>query len=371
METIGGTEARLRSRYRGCLLAGAVGDALGAPVEMMSWPEIQKKFGERGVNDFSPAFGRIGASTDDTQLTLFTGEGILRSLSRRQSREIGDPYRILRRSYLRWLLTQGESPPEEAFPLDPGSSWLFRLPEMHAVRLPGKTCLSALRVAADPRSPRLRANNSSKGCGGVMRIAPVALANAFGGDSPGAIHHTFWLAGRVAELTHGHPASTTSSGAHAVLLHLLLHGRTLPEALAVAEGLLRECPGGEFVADLLVKAEYLAGTSLGPIEAIREIGNGWVAEEALAIAIFAVLRGKTLEESLLLAVNHGGDSDAAGAIAGNLLGARTGEEAIPERWLSRLELREAIRTMADDLFDYPHWLREDKDESGWRRYPPF
>ena len=370
METIG-SDTQLRSRYRGCLLAGAVGDALGAPVEMMTWPEIRKAYGESGITDLTLAYGKIGAITDDTQMTLFTGEGILRSLSRSRNREIGDPYRILRRSYLRWLVTQGESPPEEAFPLDPGSSWLFRLPEMQAVRLPGKTCLSSLRVPADPRSPRLRANNSSKGCGGVMRVAPVALANAFGGDSSGAIHHTFWLAGRVAELTHGHPASTASSGAHAVLLHLLLHGRTLPEALAVAEGILRECPGGEFVADLLAKSESLAGTAFVPSEAIREIGDGWVAEEALAIALYACLKGKTLEEALLVAVNHGGDSDSTGAIAGNLLGALMGEEAIPKRWLSHLELREAICKMADDLFDYPHWPREDTDESGWSRYPPF
>ena len=370
METIG-MDRQLRSRYRGCLLAGAVGDALGAPVEMMSWPEIQKAFGESGITDLTPAYGKIGSITDDTQMTLFTGEGILRSLSRSRNREIGDPYRILRRSYLRWLVTQGEPPPEEVLPLDPGSSWLFRLPEMHAVRLPGNTCLSALRLPADPKSPRLRANNSSKGCGGVMRVAPVALANAFGGDSSGAIHHTFWLAGRVAELTHGHPASTASSGAQAVLLHLLLHGRTFPEALAMAEGILRECPGGEFVADLLVKTQSLAASSLAPVEAIREIGEGWVAEEALAIALFSCLRGKTLEESLLLAVNHGGDSDSTGAIAGNLMGARMGEEAIPGRWLSHLELREAIQKMADDLFDFPHWPREDVAESGWSRYPPF
>ena len=366
-----GSEERLRSRYRGTLLAGAVGDALGAPVEMMTWPEIRRTFGSWGVTDLSPAYGRIGAVTDDTQMTLFTGEGILRALSRSRNQGIGDPYRILRRSYLRWLITQGEPPPAEEVPLDPESSWLFLIPEMHAVRLPGKTCLSSLRTPPDPHCQRLRATNRSKGCGGVMRVAPVALANAFGGDCKGAIQHTYWMAGRVSELTHGHPASTAASGAHAVLIHLLLLGRSLLQALPVTEGLLRNSPGGEFVADLLVRAESLAKSSLPAVEAIGEIGEGWVAEEALAIALFACLRGKSLEESLLMAVNHGGDSDSTGSIAGNLLGARMGEEAIPERWLKPLELREALRKMADDLFDYPHWSREGTEGSGWGRYPPY
>lgn len=365
-----GSDERLRSRYRGTLLAGAVGDALGAPVEMMTWREIRRAFGDHGLADLSPAYGRIGAVTDDTQMTLFTGEGILRALSRSRTQAVGDPYRILRRSYLRWLLTQGERPPEEDIPLDPQSSWLFRMPEMHAVRLPGKTCLSELKTPPDPRFPRLRATNRSKGCGGIMRVAPVALANAFGGDCAGAIQHTFWLAGRVSELTHGHPASTASSGAQAVLVHLLLHGRSLPEALPVVERLLREFPGGEFVVDLLVRVESLAAGPLSTLEAVGEIGEGWVAEEALAIGIFACLRGETFEESLLMAVNHGGDSDATGSIAGQLLGARMGEEGIPRRWLEPLELREALRTMADDLFDYPHWTREGEEGSGWGRYPP-
>lgn len=74
-------------RIRGCLLAGAAGDALGAAVEFMDWPSIRQKFGERGIRDFAPAFGKLGAVTDDTQMMLFTAEGLLRAWVRQSSRE--------------------------------------------------------------------------------------------------------------------------------------------------------------------------------------------------------------------------------------------------------------------------------------------
>ena len=58
-------DAATGGRYRGCLIGGAVGDALGAPVEFMSRHEILQCFGAKGIRDFVPAFGRIGAITDD------------------------------------------------------------------------------------------------------------------------------------------------------------------------------------------------------------------------------------------------------------------------------------------------------------------
>ncbi len=62
------------SRVRGTLLGGAVGDALGAPVEFLSLASIRRQFGEAGIRDYAPAFGRSGSITDDTQMSLFTAE---------------------------------------------------------------------------------------------------------------------------------------------------------------------------------------------------------------------------------------------------------------------------------------------------------
>ena len=366
-------EEDLRSRYQGCLLAGAVGDALGAPIEMMSLSKIRNQFGERGLTDLAPAYGRIGSITDDTQMTLFTAEGLLRAVARYNDRGICNPQSVIKRSYLRWLMTQGEEPPEDEISLlNPESSWLFQMPELHAIRLPGTTCLRSLREPSrkiDEAS--LVAKNNSKGCGGVMRVAPVGLFFAGHGSIPKEnpevfVQQDFSFAGDISLLTHGHPLSTQSSGAMAALVHLLVCGKSFPEALSIVKNLLTRNDNGMVVWNLLERARDLAASDLPPMEAIKKLGEGWVAEEALAIATYSCCRGSTLEEALLIAVNHDGDSDSTGSIAGNLMGAWRGMEAIPRRWLEKLELMEVIRGVADDLLDYRDWEKED-----WKRYPPY
>src|ERR1051325_7460020 len=102
----------LGTRVRGALLGGAIGDALGAPVEFMSWEKIQTRFGPAGILDFSPAYGRIGAITDDTQMTLFTAEGLMRAFIREQLKGICSVTSVVSHAYLRWLLTQGAPAPK-------------------------------------------------------------------------------------------------------------------------------------------------------------------------------------------------------------------------------------------------------------------
>src|SRR5215472_8202011 len=93
----------LREQISGCMLAGAVGDALGGPVEFMSWAEIRRRFGPAGVTaPLSPA-----RFTDDTQMTLFTVEGLIRGRVRDRSKGICHPPDVVRHAYLRWLHTQG------------------------------------------------------------------------------------------------------------------------------------------------------------------------------------------------------------------------------------------------------------------------
>ena len=78
-------------RVAGCLLGGAVGDALGAPIEFMRLSEIRERFGPQGLREFAPAYGRLGAITDDTQMTLFTAEGLLRAMTRGYARGLNHP----------------------------------------------------------------------------------------------------------------------------------------------------------------------------------------------------------------------------------------------------------------------------------------
>ena len=107
-----------RERARGCLLAGACGDALGGPVEFMRDGEIRARFGPGGIRDMAPAYGKLGAITDDTQMTLFTAEGLIRAHLRWLRRGVSEPAAVVRGAYLRWLQTQGERPRQATFPED-------------------------------------------------------------------------------------------------------------------------------------------------------------------------------------------------------------------------------------------------------------
>ena len=125
--------------YTGCLLGGAVGDALGWPVEFLSMSEIRRKFGPDGIQDFVETAGEVGAITDDTQMTLFTAEGLLREYQR--SRETGDvpdyPSSVYR-AYLRWLHTQGETSRDPNF-RDCLDGELLKVEGLHHRRAPGST----------------------------------------------------------------------------------------------------------------------------------------------------------------------------------------------------------------------------------------
>lgn len=100
--------SEVQERYRGCLLGRAVGDALGAPVEFMRHEEILRRFGASGITDFVPVYGKLGAITDDTQMTLSTAEGMLRGFIRDSLRGLCHAPSVIDYAYLRWLHTRGD-----------------------------------------------------------------------------------------------------------------------------------------------------------------------------------------------------------------------------------------------------------------------
>lgn len=327
-------------RVMGCLLGGAVGDALGAGVEFDSIGAIRARHGRDGITGYVPAYGRLGAVTDDTQMSLFTLDGLIRA---HLARRLGEPEDIPNRvhqAYLRWLHTQGEPVPPRVV-----NGWLADEIELRQLRAPGNTCLSALRATSSGEPPGAidRPINDSKGCGAVMRAAPIALW-------PVAIPvQTFRRAARVGALTHGHPSGYLPAGALAVIVRQLLHGCDLRTALAQADSELSDVPGSEQTQEALQ-----AGWSLGldgrptPETIAERLGGGWTGEQALAIAVCAAVAATDLPDGLLLAANHSGDSDSTAAIAGNILGAQHGINAIPAHWLDNLELRPVIETLTRD-----------------------
>lgn len=355
-------------RFTGCLLGGAVGDALGAPVEFMRRDEIRRRFGPHGIVDYAPLDDATpGSITDDTQMTLFTAEGLLRTWVRGRTRGLATFEGVTGYAYQRWLLTQGEWPESGADWALNAPGWLFGHRALHARRAPGQTCLAALRHG-EPGAP---ARNDSKGCGGVMRVAPVGLYMARAGDAGEA----FDVAARLAGLTHGHPTGRLAAGAFAAVVRELACGAALGDALDTAEALLRAQPGHEETLRALQAARRLARQGEDPARAIAQLGQGWVAEEALAIAVYCALVAEDFEHGVRLAVNHDGDSDSTGAIAGNLLGAITGAAAIPPRWLRPLELRHVLEEVAQDLYDFPDWPideyqpRTPQSVYLWAKYP--
>lgn len=346
----------LRARFRGCLLGGAVGDALGGPVEFMDIAAIRKQFGPPGIRDFASSYGRIGSITDDTQMTLFTAEGLLRAANRGRLRGIArDIPAVVAQSYQRWLLTQGD---KSALTPTVHSGWLIRNSALFARRAPGITCLTALRKMTHNDAV---ARNDSKGCGGVMRMAPVGLfALGWGESSSRNGRKAFDLGCSLAEITHGHLAGQHAAGALAYLVLRLVAGATLGEALDETKAVLADVAGSGETLGAITSAGQLAARRGTTDEHLHLLGQGWVAEEALAIGIYCALRSETLEEGVALAVNITGDSDSTGAIAGNLLGARHGVEAIPARWLDAIELRGVITEVADDLLTWPQWPVSEK-----------
>ncbi|GAB3418447.1 ADP-ribosylglycohydrolase family protein [Flindersiella endophytica] len=331
-----------RSRVRGCLLGGAIGDALGAPIEFVQIEQIREDYGEAGLTDLAPIGGRRGLVTDDTQMTLFTVEGIIRAAVR-WDRGVCHPPAVVHRAYLRWLTTQ-----ERQTPPDDVSGWLGRQQWLYDVRAPGNACLSGLRSG---RMGTLQepVNAYSKGCGTVMRSAPFGLI-----PTPWyKIKNAFDFAVECAVLTHGHPTGYLSAGAFAAIVRQLIDGVPLPAAIDGALVLLAEYEGHEETTAALRKAVELAGSEHTPSpEAVHQLGGAWIAEEALAIGVYCALvypDPPQMRQALLLAVNHSGDSDSTGSVCGNLLGAWHGETALPADWVAEVEGRGTILELADDF----------------------
>jgi ADP-ribosyl-[dinitrogen reductase] hydrolase len=103
----------------------------------------------------------------------------------------------------------------------------------------------------------------------------------------------------------------------------------------------------------------MARTGRGMPEEVEQLGQGWTGHEALAISLFCALKSTSFSDGVLLAVNHGGDSDSTGSITGNILGLVLGLEEIPARWQARLELREVIEKVATEL-----WVRFGEGTTG-------
>lgn len=337
-------------KFRGCLVGGAAGDALGYAVEFMDENRIFSKYGVEGITEYDLTNGKALIS-DDTQMTLFTANGLLYGTTRGRMRGIMASYSdYIAIMYQCWYRTQTEKYPIEN---EYKHSWLLNVPELFNLRAPGNTCLSAIRNINEGKVPS--PINNSKGCGGVMRVAPIGLYFA---DKNISFDESDTVGSQAASITHGHELGYIPA---ATLVHVIRRITENPdcklkdavtEAIEETVKLFSDAKNIGYYADLMNKAVELAYSDKSDLDAIHQLGEGWVAEETLAIAVFCALRYEdNFDKALICSVNHNGDSDSTGAVTGNILGAYIGYDAIPQKYKDNLELVDLILSVADDLYN--------------------
>ncbi|MEV5317079.1 ADP-ribosylglycohydrolase family protein [Streptomyces sp. NPDC052687] len=327
-----------RSRVRGTLLGVAVGDALGAPVDGMALEEIRAAYGPQGVVDLVPAYGRRGAVTHLTQLTLFSVDGLIRAQVRRDT-GAWHPPTDLHRAYLRWAATQRDWGPDERREDD---GWLAREEWLYARRGPARSLLIGF---GDEKMGTLDApkNPGETGPEAAARSAPFGLLV---GWEPQLV---IQLAVECAVQSHGHPTACLAAGAYAVVVHALARGESPDGAVQRALAMLAARPGHEPVSDALQRALGAVRQGMPTPGRVEELAGDGGADGVVSAAVYCSLVGEDVRHGLRLAANHGGPSAAITALAGGLLGALHGETALPPAWLAELEGRPTILELADDF----------------------
>jgi ADP-ribosylglycohydrolase len=305
-----------RDAARGVMLGLALGDALGWPVEFMERPEIRARYGREGITvPPDPAL-----VTDDTQMSAAVAE----ALTAAGEAGLDGLMPVLAREFIAWKN-------------DP----------LTASRAPGVTCIRGVN-ALEAGAPWDEAGvKDSKGCGSVMRVAPVGY---FYQNSPEQLKT---IARAQSWLTHRHPAADAACVGGASLIQFALDGVAPEEfparVLAVTEGLSDELDAAiRRIGHVLAWSDE--ESALGHIGPTR--GGGWIAEEALAMALYCVLKHPDdYRAAVVLGANISGDSDTVASIAGGILGARLGPQALPADWVERLENRDYYLGLADRLAD--------------------
>lgn len=325
--TIAGAE-----RATGCIVGLAVGDALGYPHEFRRVAQVQAELGPDGITDFvalqDPRFSRPfiigklhppGTFTDDTQMSLALAEALIEAPT-------GDVERlmpVIARHFVAWYFSADNN------------------------RSPGQatgTGCQALRSGTPWREAGVA---DSKGCGANMRVAPIGL-----------FYEDLDLVAQVARaqavLTHRHDAAIAGAAAAALLVALAL--RDTPPAQMHAE-VMRRCGGRSADFDAVFgrvpavidadPARVLVARGATPVA----LGEGWVAEEAVAAAFYCFWRfPDDYRAAVLLAANTDGDSDSLACIAGGISGARLGIASIPDRWVTGVEDAQRLQDIAVRLW---------------------
>jgi len=303
-------------QFTGAMVGLAVGDALGYPTEFISRAQILERFGAAGVTDFVPGHGHpAGTYTDDTQMSLAVARGLLEAGEDTLDRMLG----CICEQFVAW----SNSPDNN--------------------RAPGGACMSGCGNLERGVPWRQAGVANSKGCGTAMRVAPVGLR--FHQDLDRLVD----VARATALPTHGHPAALEGAAAAALMVALALRGESPAQMHAE---IMRRCGGRSEDFDACL-SRLPAAIEDPPERALARggLGEAWVAEEAVASALYCVWRNPDDYRAVVLeAINTDGDSDSIGAIAGSVAGARLGLEGIPGPWAQGVEDAAMLQETAQRLW---------------------
>lgn len=341
-----------KNRFIGSLIGGAVGDALGYVVEFDSEKSMKKIFGEAGITEYVLSSNNEALISDDTQMTLFTANGLIAGLTQMIIKKDFDyknnliPY--LSKTYLDWYTTQMNFCPTGT----PRVAWITNVAKLYDMRAPGSTCLQSCYKGANGTISN--PINDRCGCGGVMRVAPIGLM--FNPNGKYTIEDIDLLGASAAALTHGNPLGYIPA---ATLVHIInritytnmILSDAVEDSIVAVNKIFPASPELKKFTNLMNKALCLADETLSDVSCIHLLGDGWTGDEALAIAVFCAVRySNNFEKAIIAAVNHSGDSDSTGAITGNILGAYLGIDIIPKKFTKNLELKDLIIDIATDLY---------------------
>lgn len=325
-------------KIQGCIFGGAIGDALGYPIEFTKSKEIRSK------KDLTRYEDDEGIFSDDTQMTLFTIMGLL-NWKKKCLLLPTSVAKCVYQAYLDWYDTQ------MSYVVKPRVSWIATISDLQVNRAPGNTCLGAL--GSGKMGTLNRPLNDSKGCGSVMRVAPIGL---FYDPDKTNLHKIGMIGAQTGVITHGHPLGYIPCYILSIIISLLAHtNKDLYEAIYESLDLLNHAKefsrkDKNICTDIISKAQKLALNNDDDEDNINLLGEGWVAEEALAIAIYSVLKyPNDFQKAIVCAINHKGDSDSTGAIAGNIIGTMVGYSAIPEYYKENIQLKDLLLKVSNDL----------------------
>lgn len=317
----------------------ACGDALGKDTEFMNMAGIFAAYGAPGIRDLSQT--RSCQFTDDTQMAVAVAEGILDASALVTPRTLSLPEAVMPGIAKRFV------------------EWAFG-PKNN--RAPGNTCMAGCRALRDGQPWDQSGVKRSKGCGGMMRAAPVGLVY-FNTDTVAAI------AGAQSEITHGHPASTQAAQLTALCVRWLAEGEQAVLLRAIAWLDAQEAPDPKLL-DLLNRVEWaLEATGLEEQpETVMvaydqhplALGESWHGDEALASALYCFVlahaRGEGYVEAVRYGANTVGDSDSISTVAGAFAGAcwgLGGDKGVPLDWIEMVEDSAYLGDLADRLAALP------------------